>query len=115
MGASVVALLAAVSGKYVVQWALTVLSLGDKAPSVSWAVAFLSAFVGSYSHVALDSLVYSDVAPFWPCSQANPFFGLVSASTVRQACVLGGFIGLALYLAVGFVLSRREHRSEVQR
>ena len=39
---------------------------------IGWSAAAIGAFVGTYSHVALDSLMHLDIQPFAPFSGANP-------------------------------------------
>jgi hypothetical protein len=56
----------------------------------------VGAATGSYSHIALDSLVHSDASPFWPVTEANPFVGAVSPSTVYAVCVASGLVAVAL-------------------
>lgn len=107
VGGTFIALLAAVSGKYLVQWVLRLRPRKSAALSVSWVVAVLSALIGSCTHVAFDSLVHADVSPFWPFSQTNPAIGLVSASTVWYGYMVSGLVGVALYLIVGYLLAGR--------
>jgi len=59
--------------------------------------------VGGVSHVLLDSLIYQDVRPFWPWTDANPLLGWVGQSPLLDACVIAGVVGLAV---VGFWLAR---------
>lgn len=105
--AVVIALLAAVTGKYLAQAALR---LGGRrnlrGMTVPWAVAFASAFIGSLSHVALDSLIYADIRPFAPVSQANPSLGFVSPSTLYDLSALSGIVGAVLFFAVTLLRSR---------
>ena len=113
LGATLIAFFAAVSGKYLVQFVLGLLPQAKhRGVGISWAVAFLSAFVGSYSHVALDSIMHSDVVPFWPFSQANHLLGIVSASVLQDVCVYSGLAGAALYFIVSYLLSRHNKRIE---
>jgi len=107
LGATLIGVGAALSGKYAVQW---IVRFTGGAQRVSWAVAFLSALIGTYSHVALDSLVYSDVSPFQPFAAVNPFLGVASLRSARLACVLCGLAGLVLYLAVELAGPRHNKR-----
>ncbi|MBS3957761.1 MAG: DUF4184 family protein [Clostridiales bacterium] len=102
-----IALFAAVSGKYLAQVALR---LGPRptrrALTVPWSVAFASAFIGSLSHVALDSLIYTDIRPFAPVSQANPSLGLIPSSAVYDLSMVAGLLGAVIFFAVTFLRSR---------
>lgn len=53
-----------------------------------------AAFLGIYSHVFLDSILYTDITPFYPLS-ANPLLNTVSTSWIYSLCVFCGIIGLA--------------------
>jgi membrane-bound metal-dependent hydrolase YbcI (DUF457 family) len=44
-----------------------------------------AALVGVYSHVFLDSFLYTDIRPFYPF-QANPFYMTVSPADVYSFC-----------------------------
>ncbi|MCV6614523.1 MAG: hypothetical protein OIF35_06055, partial [Cellvibrionaceae bacterium] len=67
IGASLLAVFSALSGKYL---ALLGLYLFEMNPnwqvSIPWWVAFLSAFIGTYSHVAIDSIMHADMMPLFP-------------------------------------------------
>src|SRR5271154_6679575 len=41
-------------------------------PVTGWPAAFSGAFLGTYSHVFIDSMIHSDVQPFAPFAQGNP-------------------------------------------
>lgn len=58
-------------------------------------VAMCSALLGTWSHIALDSIMHADVMPFWPLSSTNDFRGLVSLDTLHFSCVLVGVWGIA--------------------
>lgn len=53
------------------------------------------AFIGAYSHVAIDGLMHGDMEPFAPFSPANPWLHAVSIETLQWACVAAGVAGLA--------------------
>jgi membrane-bound metal-dependent hydrolase YbcI (DUF457 family) len=54
-------------------------------------------FVGTYSHVFLDSLLYVEMNPFFPI-MGNPFLGLFLIEAVYTFCVIAGFVGFAAYV-----------------
>ena len=64
----------------------------------SWPVAALGAFVGTLSHLGLDSLIHADMRPFAPLSDGNPLLGLVGHDTVYAAMVVMGLLGAVLWL-----------------
>jgi membrane-bound metal-dependent hydrolase YbcI (DUF457 family) len=65
---------------------------------ISWPAAALGAFVGTYSHVLLDSVMHADLRPLAPFSEANVVLGVVSVGALHDACVLSGALGALLML-----------------
>lgn len=55
-----------------------------------------SSLIGAYSHVLLDSFLYTDIVPFWPL-RTNPFLGLVGSSTIYNACSFAFLIAIGIY------------------
>jgi membrane-bound metal-dependent hydrolase YbcI (DUF457 family) len=66
---------------------------------LGWSAAAIGAFVGTYSHVALDSIMHADIQPFAPFSSANAELGLMSVPMLHLACVVAGIAGLILWIA----------------
>lgn len=64
------------------------------------------AFLGTLSHVVLDSLMHHDIHPLSPFSKANPLMDLVSHGGVYQMCAIAGVVG-----AVAWVLMQWFRRS----
>ena len=60
---------------------------------ISWASIISGAFIGTYSHVALDSIMHSDLVPFYPFSQSNPLLGVLSFDSLHLMCVILGILG----------------------
>ena len=69
----------------------------------------VSAFIGTFSHVLLDSVMHADVQPFWPVRVANGLLGVVSIRTLEWICIGAGVAGAVLYFALASRLPR--HRS----
>jgi hypothetical protein len=70
---------------------------------ISWLAATTAAFLGTFSHVLLDSMVHADVQPFAPFCDSNPLLGLVSLGAAHMLCLgMGvlGVIGLVIALFV---------------
>lgn len=99
LGASLLAIFSALTGKYLSEIGLLLFGISkrDKLIRISWWVTFLSAFIGTFSHVFLDSLMHSDVFPFYPVSNSNPLLGIISVATLHKICVYSGLLGAALY------------------
>ena len=68
-------------------------------------MAFLSAFIGAYSHVAIDSIVHSDMEPLFPLSEANQLLNLVSVEMLHKLCVYSAIGGGVLYYAISWLTS----------
>ena len=65
MGATLLAVFAALSGKHLSELGLKILGVSQHKPvRITWLIAFISAFIGGYSHVLLDSIMHADVEPF---------------------------------------------------
>jgi hypothetical protein len=56
----------------------------------------LGAAAGTYSHIALDSLMHHDITPLAPFSTANPLLQTVSMSALNWSCLASGVAGLCL-------------------
>jgi len=98
IGASLLAIFAALTGKYLSQFGLWFLCIRPSIfIKIPWSVVFISAFLGCYTHVFLDSLMHSDLQPFYPFSNHNPFLSLISVATLHKLCLYSGMIGAFLY------------------
>jgi hypothetical protein len=111
LGAALIGLGGAVAGKPLFEWSLSAVAPVHRRPiRIAWWVALFSGLLGSYSHVALDSVLHADVMPFAPVSSANALLGLLSPSTLHSALVYSGVVGMALWLVVSVVASRSQTR-----
>lgn len=98
IGATLISVFAALTGKYLAEIGLSILKLGPSIPTrITWWVAFISAVLGSYSHVVLDSIMHADVQPFYPLSVTNDLLGVVSVVTLHKVCFYSGILGAAIY------------------
>jgi len=101
IGAALLALFSALSGKYLSEIGLFVLGLNPHwQVKIAWWVCFLSAFIGTFSHVLLDSIMHSDVEPFFPATKENMFLGLISIQVLHKVCLYSGLAGGALYFTI---------------
>ena len=103
IGAILLAIFSALTGKYLSELGLKILGI-DKYQSIkiAWWVAFLSAFIGSFSHVFLDSIMHTDVEPFYPITLTNNFHGMVSVTMLHKLCMYSGGVGALIYYAVNY-------------
>jgi len=103
IGGSLIAIISALSGKYLSEYGLYILSIDKlKQIKIRWWVAFISAFIGSFSHVLLDGIMHSDVEPFYPFTTNNVFLGYWSYSEIHKLCVYSGLVGAGFYFALNF-------------
>lgn len=98
IGATLIAIFAALTGKYLSQIGLWILRIEKSIHNqISWWIVILSAFIGSFSHVLLDSIMHADVQPFYPLTLANPFLGQLSVAALHKLCLYSGIAGACIY------------------
>jgi membrane-bound metal-dependent hydrolase YbcI (DUF457 family) len=56
--------------------------------SISWRVALVGTFIGTYTHILFDALVHEDIQPLWPLSDANPLRGLLGWHETEALCLM---------------------------
>jgi hypothetical protein len=109
VGATLIGIGSALTGKYAAELGLRLLGRSRDSP-ISWPVAIVSAVIGSYSHVLLDSVMHTDIEPFAPFILDNRVLGLVSVAALHEFCVYSGLVGISLYFAISHWLDGRKHR-----
>ena len=60
---------------------------------LTWTATATGAWLGTFSHVALDSIMHADMAPGWPWSAGNPLLYSLSFGQLHAACVVLGVVG----------------------
>ena len=117
LGATLIALASLVVGRPICQRVLGLWRPDPHSPflnwlrgsgRISWAAAASGAFLGAYTHVALDSIMHFDMAPLVPVSSANPLLRLVSVGWLHVSCVASGLFGAVL---LGSLFRWRQKRS----
>ena len=104
IGATVLATFSALSGKYLSEFGLNILGINKHwQVKIAWWVAFLSAFIGTFSHVLLDSIMHADVEPFFPGTTNNAFLGLISVRVLHKVCFYSALVGGILYVAINLL------------
>lgn len=64
--------------------------------------ALVGGAFGGASHSLLDSVMHSDVQPYWPWAAGNPLLGVVSVGTLHLSCAAAGGVAVGiLFLASG--------------
>ncbi|CAH0990854.1 hypothetical protein SIN8267_00954 [Sinobacterium norvegicum] len=103
VGAIILAIFSALTGKCLSELGLKVLAIDKYQPiRIAWWVAFVSAFIGSFSHVFLDSIMHTDVEPFYPITLTNDLHGMVSTTILHKLCLYSGGVGAVIYFAVHY-------------
>jgi membrane-bound metal-dependent hydrolase YbcI (DUF457 family) len=74
-------------------------------PRLTVRAVALGAFLGTWSHVLLDSLMHADMHPFAPFSSRNPLLGAVFLNTLHAFCLLAGVVG-AIVIGVRYLWSK---------
>lgn len=58
----------------------------------------IGAFVGTISHVALDSILYHEMQPLSPWSEENGLIGLMSNNLLTHICLFLGILGTMIWI-----------------
>jgi len=108
IGASLLAIFAALTGKYLSEFGLIALGVSNKTNPIKirWFVVYISAFIGAFSHVILDSIMHQDIEPFYPFVDSNNLLGIMSIAALHKLCIYSAGIGAAIY----FVARYREQK-----
>ena len=108
IGATLVGAISVVIGRPVCQFALRILRDWAEAgtqprPPVAIPVsaAAAGAFIGTYSHIVLDSILHEDIQPLMPFSRANSLHAVMSTAALHAWCAGLGFFGM-LWAAVAY-------------
>ncbi len=64
---------------------------------ISFKAALLSAAVGAYSHVLLDSLLHEDMRPFRPFLNTNVALNIISSGALYRACLFSAVAGAIVW------------------
>ncbi|WMW21644.1 DUF4184 family protein [Methanolobus mangrovi] len=56
----------------------------------------IGSLIGTWSHVLLDSFLYTDIRPLWPLTP-NPLLGLTVSGTVYLLCLLSFLPATGIY------------------
>lgn len=105
IGATLLAILSALSGKHLSELGLKIIGVAKtRNPiQITWRVAFGSAFIGTFTHVLLDSIMHSGIEPFSPLSQVNNMLGLISVGNLHQLCLYSTLVGATIYYSIQYI------------
>ena len=108
LGATLLGMLSALSGKYLSELGLYLFGLNaDRQIRIAWWVAFLSALIGTFTHVLLDSIMHADVEPFYPASTSNTMLYVISVEMLHKVCLYSAIFGGIVYYSVRALLQLR--------
>ena len=113
IGATLLAVFSAISGKHFSEWGLLFLGISkkDNPINIRWKIVFVSAFIGTISHVLLDSVMHFDVEPFFPFTLENTLYGLLTIEQIHKLCLYSGLIGAGLYYFIQFINDKKMHKT----
>ncbi len=66
---------------------------------IAWLPAAFGAFIGTYSHIVLDSVMHDDLRPLAPFSNANGLLDAVSVPALYLGCTVAGVVGTLIWVA----------------
>jgi hypothetical protein len=75
-------------------------------PSIPWVSAVSGAFIGTFSHVLLDSVMHADMRPLTPFTDRNALLWAISLEALHLLCLATAVVG-AVGLAADYVWFRR--------
>jgi membrane-bound metal-dependent hydrolase YbcI (DUF457 family) len=67
-------------------------------PLITKLAAWISALVGTLSHIALDSIMHVDVEALWPFVTRNRVQGVISLDALHGVCVGAALLALAIWI-----------------
>ena len=104
IGATLISIFAALTGKYLSELGLTILDIAtsQRPITILWWVAFLSSFIGGYSHVVLDAIMHTDVEPYFPVAEKNHYHGFLSVGALHKFCLYSALTGAGIYYFVSW-------------
>jgi len=104
IGATLIAIFSGFTGKYLSEFLLLAMGFSYQYNRVSWVVAVVSAFIGTYSHVILDAIMHADVQPYFPFSESNELLKIISFEALHNYCMMAGLVGILLLMSVNWRL-----------
>lgn len=110
VGATLLALFSALTGKYLSEFGLDLLRVpgNHRSNNIGWKVTLGSAFIGTFSHVFLDSIMHLDVQPYYPFTGKNSMYSLMTMEGLHFLCIASAIIGAAAYFLVHYILDRKK-------
>lgn len=99
IGTTLIALFSSITGIYILRYFFPKKPLNKQLLMI----AFISSFIGGYSHILLDSIMHNDFNPIYPFELNNYLYKIISLNTLHQLCIISGILGLSLFLLLSLI------------
>ncbi len=112
VGATLIALISAFTGKWIYEMVMVFIKkdftvyqkkLFDVPKKLTTGVCIISALLGTYSHVILDSIMHADVEPFYPINLENNLHLVLSIESLYKLCIYTGVVGSVIFFAFRYL------------
>jgi hypothetical protein len=110
LGAILIGIFSLIAGKPFCEWLLKIWNYVFQSKyllwlkltsTITWFSSILGAFIGTFSHVFLDSIIHSDVHPFAPFTTSNNLLHLMPSGWLYLLCTFLGVFGFMVILLIG--------------
>lgn len=111
IGATLIAFISAFTGKWIYGMVMVFIKkdfteyqkkLFDVPKKLTTGVCIISALLGTYSHVILDSIMHGDVEPFYPVNLENNLHLVLSIENLYKLCLYTGIVGTVIFFVVRY-------------
>lgn len=92
LGALIIGGIAGIVGRPISSIALKILKIPHH--PLTWLASFSGACIGTFSHIFLDSLMHSDISPWWPFASGNRLLDVIAIDQLHIACLVSGIVGI---------------------
>ena len=112
IGATLIALFSILTGRWIYQAIMNFIKkdftayqkiLFDVPKDLTIRICVISAFIGTYSHVLLDSIMHADVEPYYPLSLENNINLIISIENLHKLCIYTGLLGFVIFFTLRIV------------
>jgi len=112
VGATLIALVSIFIGRFICSWVLQAwngylksihINILHYDPQLAYRPVIMGAFIGAYSHIFLDSIMHSDIRPFFPFTNANPLLSVLSLYELHLICFFAGVLGFIVLLVSAII------------
>ena len=109
IGATLIAIIAAYTGKWIYHWLVCFIEndftiyqkkLFNVSEKLTTIICISSAFIGTFSHVLLDSIMHSDIQPFYPLGIENQVLLIMTVETLHKFCIYTGLAGTVIFFCI---------------